>query len=258
MEKENLRTYKKDTPQYFLYKEMHENQTIGFVKQKKKEYSDLKKAKMTIKKALSLLDDFIDPSDPDLDVENSIHAYQTAEKVRKKFPDDKEFQIIGLIHDVGKVLFSFEEPSWAVVGDTYVLGCEFPKTIVYYDTLKNHPDYNKYDKNGIYKEKCGLDDLILTYGHDEYLYNVLKKNVDKHKISDKYLDVIRYHSFYPWHTEQEYKHFMNEKDKETLQNVLEFNNFDLYSKEDDTEITDEIKQYYDKLLDEYFEEELNW
>ena len=38
---------------------------------------------MTIQKALSLLDDFIDPSDPDLDVENSIHAYQTAERFVK-------------------------------------------------------------------------------------------------------------------------------------------------------------------------------
>ena len=256
-EKNELRNYEKDTPQYFLYKEMHENQTIGFVEQKKKEYGELNKKKMTIQKALSSLDDFIDPSAPDLDVENSIHAYQTAERIRKKFPNNKEFQIIGLIHDVGKVLFSFGEPSWAVVGDTYVLGCEYPKTIVYYDTLKGNPDYGKYDKNGIYGEKCGFDKLIITYGHDEYLYNVLKKNKN-HKISDKYLNVIRYHSLYPWHTEGEYKQFMNEKDKEILNDVLEFNNFDLYSKEDDTEITYEVKKYYDDLLDEYFKGELNW
>ena len=51
---------------------------------------------------------------------------------------------------------------------------------------------------------------------------------------------------------------MNEKDKEILNDVLEFNNFDLYSKEDDTEITYEVKKYYDDLLDEYFKGELNW
>ncbi len=258
MENGNLRTYEKDTPQYFLYKEMHEKQTLDLVKEKRNNYGKCDKCKMTIQKALSLLDDFIDPSDPDLDVENSIHAYQTAERVRKKFPDDKEFQIIGLIHDVGKVLFSFDEPSWCVVGDTYVLGCKFPKSIVYYDTLLNSPEYGRFDENGIYNEKCGLDNLILTYGHDEYLYNVLKNNVGKHKISDKYLDVIRYHSFYPWHTEGEYKQFLNKKDEETLKNVLEFNNFDLYSKEDDTEITEEVKEYYNKLLDEYFDGELDW
>ena len=143
---------------------------------------------------------------------------------------------------MGKVLFSFGEPSWLVVGDTYVLGCKFPESIVYYDTLKKHFDYLKYDKNGIYEEGCGLDKLVLSYGHDEYLYNVLKGNKN-HRISDRYLDVIRYHSFYPWHTEGEYKQFMNEKDEEILRDVLEFNNFDLYSKEDDIEvITPEIKQ----------------
>ena len=254
---QKLRTYEENTPQYFLYKEMHEKQTINFVRDKKEEYGKCDKKKMTINHALSLLDDFIDPSDPDLDVPNSIHAYQTAERVRKKFPNDKEFQIIGLIHDVGKVLFSFGEPSWAVVGDTYVLGCDFPKNIVYYDTLKGSEDYNKYDKNGIYQEGCGLDNLTLSYGHDEYLYNVLKNNKN-HKLSDKYLDVIRYHSFYPWHAEGEYKHLTNDKDKEILKNVLEFNNFDLYSKEDDTVIDVHVKSYYSDLLNEYFFDELEW
>jgi len=67
-----------------------------------------------------MMDDFIDPSDPDLDVENSIHAYKTAERIRKKYPNDYELQIIGLIHDLGKVLFYFGEPNWTVVGDTYI------------------------------------------------------------------------------------------------------------------------------------------
>ena len=163
MKSDKLRNYEEGTSQYFLYKEMHENQTIELVKEKKRKYGQLDQRRMTIQKALSLMDEFIDPSDPDLDVENSVHAYQTAERVRKKYPENKEFQIIGLIHDVGKVLFSFGEPSWLVVGDTYVLGCKFPESIVYYDTLKKHFDYLKYDKNGIYEEGCGLDKLVLSY-----------------------------------------------------------------------------------------------
>jgi inositol oxygenase len=55
-----------------------------------------------------MMDDFIDPSDPDLDVPNSIHAYQTAERIRKKHPEDKELQIAGLIHDLGKFYFLME------------------------------------------------------------------------------------------------------------------------------------------------------
>jgi len=257
MAKSELRNYEINTPQYFLYKEMHENQTLDYVLNKKKEYSVLNNFKMTIKEALKKMDTFIDPSDPDVDVENSIHAYQTAERIRKEHPEDKELQIIGLIHDLGKVLFDFDEPNWVIVGDTYVVGCEFPKSIVYYDTLKNNSDFDKYDKLGIYEYGCGLDNLNITFGHDEYLYQVLKQNYN-HYISERYLDIIRYHSFYPWHTGNDYYCFMKEKDNKILKDVLDFNSFDLYSKEDPIEITDEVKQYYDKLLDKYFEGDLLW
>ena len=72
------------------------------------------------------------------------------------------------------------------------------------------------------------------------------------------MKVIRYHSFYPWHTYNEYKQFMNENDNQILKDVNEFNQFDLYSKEDDVNISDSTKEYYDKLLDEYFFGELKW
>ena len=252
-----LRKYELNTPQYLLYKQMHENQDLDYVLKIKTKYSEKIKTKMSIKEVLKMMDTFIDPSDPDLDVPNSIHAYQTAERIRKKYPQNKELQITGLIHDLGKILFMFEEPNWSIVGDTYVVGCEYPKSIVYYDTIKENKDYNKYDKIGIYKYGCGLDNLHLSYGHDEYLYNVLKEN-NSHKLTDKYLDIIRYHSFYPWHTGNDYYHFMNEKDKKTLKNILDFNSFDLYSKEDDINISDETKEYYNELLDEYFPEDLFW
>ena len=253
-----LRVYKKGSKQYELYREMHENQDLHYVKKKYLEYNKLDNCEMSIQIALSLLDKFIDPSDPDLDVPNSIHAYQTAERIRKKYPDNKELQIVGLIHDLGKVLFSLDEPQWAVVGDTYVVGCEFPKSIVCYETLVQNNDYGKYNKNGIYEEGCGLDKLYITFGHDEYLYRVLQLNKDKHKLSQKSMDIIRYHSFYPWHSENEYSQFMKESDKEILKNVIDFNNFDLYSKDDDTDITYEIKKYYDNILNEYFNDELKW
>ena len=259
---DKLRTFEDNSSQNLFYREMYKNQTLEFSKKKRLQYNKLnntirKENMMSIKKALSLLDNFIDPSDPDLDIPNSVHAYMTAERIRKKFPDNKELQIVGLIHDLGKVLFTFNEPSWTVVGDTYVLGTEFPNTIVFNNELIHSPDFNKYKGLGIYKENCGIDNLILSYGHDEYLYTVLKNN-NNHKISDKYLKVIRYHSFYPWHKCNEYKQFMNEDDYQVLKDVKEFNQFDLYSKEDDINISDSTKEYYDKLLDEYFFGELKW
>lgn len=253
----SLRVYEKYSPQYFFYKEQHENQTLDYVKKKKEQYNLLRNKRMTIKKVLQMMDLVVDPSDPDVLFENSIHAYQTAERIRREYPDNKELQIVGLIHDLGKILCLFDEPNWSIVGDTFVLGCKFPKTIVYYETLSKNPDFWKYDKLGIYDKHCGLENLFISFGHDEYLYQVLKQN-NNHKLSEKYMDVIRYHSFYPWHTDGEYRQFMIEKDIETLKDVLQFNEFDLYSKEDDTIISSDIKLYYDKLLDEYFCGELWW
>ena len=145
-----LRTYEQDTRQCELYRNMYKHQDLDYVLKMKQKYSKLNNIKMSINKALSLLDDFVDPSDPDVDEPNSVHAYQTAERIRKKYPYDKEYQIIGLIHDLGKVLFKFGEPDYAVVGDTFVVGCLLPETIVFYNEITNHPD-KKNSLLGIYK-----------------------------------------------------------------------------------------------------------
>ena len=254
----SLRTYEQDTKQCELYRNMYKNQDLDYVLKMKHKYSKLDNVKMSMNNALSLLDNFIDPSDPDVDEPNSVHAYQTAERIRKKYPDDKEYQLIGLIHDLGKVLFTFGEPDYAVVGDTYVVGCKLPKTMVYYNETKGHPD-RENTILGIYKEGCGLDNLNISFGHDEYLYQVMKQNKNNHNISENYWDIIRYHSFYPWHDKKSYSYFMNELDIEKYRLVKEFNHFDLYSKEDtNLEITDSIKKYYDDLLNEYFKGELQW
>jgi inositol oxygenase len=249
-----LRTYNTNTREYFLYKEMHEKQTLEFVEGKLKQYNKLDNEIMDIKTVLSLMDNFIDPSDPDLDEPNSVHAYQTAERIRKKYPNNYALQVTGLIHDLGKILFRFNEPPWAVVGDTYVVGCKHAKSIVYYDTLPK----DKYSKIGIYKENIGISNLKLSFGHDEYLYSVLKNN-KTHKLPEKYWNIIRFHSFYPWHEGKDYKHFMNKTDINLMEDVLHFNQFDLYSKTDtDFKLTDNIKTYYDDLLHDFFPEKLKW
>ena len=73
-----------------------------------------------------------------------------------------------------------------------------------------------------------------------------------------YQKIIRYHSLYPWHTGGAYRHLMTDSDWETYYNVLAFNTYDLYSKTDEFVLTDEIKEYYDKLLAKYFPEPLIW
>ena len=140
--------------------------------------------KMSISEVLLKLDNFIDISDPDITLPNSIHAYQTAEAIRKdKYPD--WFQLTGLIHDLGKIMYlkgcdddgtSIKE-QWGIVGDTFIVGCKIPDCIVYPEFNMDNLDYNNYNTElGIYKEKCGLFNVECSWGHDEYLYQVLKHN----------------------------------------------------------------------------------
>ena len=63
----------------------------------------------TILDALDKLNDLVDESDPDIDLPNSVHAFQTAERIRAEHPDKEWFQLTGLIHDLGKVIFRLPE-----------------------------------------------------------------------------------------------------------------------------------------------------
>lgn len=76
----------------------------------------------------------MDESDPDVDLPNIVHAFQTAERIRVDYPDLDWFHLTGLIHDVGKVMAFYGEPQWAVVGDTFVVGCDWGEDVVYRDT----------------------------------------------------------------------------------------------------------------------------
>jgi inositol oxygenase len=91
--------------------------------------------------------------------------------------------------------------------------------------------------------------------------------------------MIRYHSFYPWHRENQYQNLMNESDKEQLHAVRAFNRespfvfydsftwrekpltmtaYDLYSKSDEPPSVEKLKPYYMGLIQKYFPEEIEW
>ena len=59
--------------------------------------------KATILDALEKLNDLVDESDPDVDIPNIVHAFQTAERIRQEHPNQDWFHLTGLIHDLGKV-----------------------------------------------------------------------------------------------------------------------------------------------------------
>lgn len=75
-------------------------------------------------------------------------------------------------------------------------------------------------KYGMYKPKCGINNLLMSWGHDEYLYRVLVHN--NTKLPKEALTMIRYHSFYPWHAGGDYMHFCTKEDMEMLKWINEF------------------------------------
>lgn len=80
-------------------------------------------------------------------------------------------QVTGLVHDLGKLLFFFgSQGQWDVVGDTFVVGCKFSDKVIYPETFENNPDSRDpvYSTEcGVYKPHCGLDNVLLSWGHDE-------------------------------------------------------------------------------------------
>jgi inositol oxygenase len=238
-----------------FYRENHAKQTLEFVLAKKAEYTPLAKQQMGVWAAMEYLNSLVDDSDPDTDLSQIEHAMQTAEAIRAD-GHPRWFVLTGLIHDLGKMLCPFGEPQWAVVGDTFPVGCAYSDKIVYPEFFEANPDAAKPElqtKLGIYSEGCGLDNIHLSWGHDEYLYHVTKKYLPE---PAQYM--IRYHSFYPAHREGAYQELMNDHDREMFGWVKKFNPYDLYSKGHSRPDAVALMPYYKELINEYFPEEIGW
>ncbi|XP_065890501.1 inositol oxygenase-like [Dysidea avara] len=243
------------------YRKMHTFQTVDFVRQKLSYWGKMDKVQMTLMDAILMLDNLVDESDPDIDLPNSVHAFQTAERIREAYPGQEYdwFHLTGLIHDAGKVLALWGEPQWAVVGDTNPVGCQFSNTIVFPKLFKQSLDYSNplYNtKYGMYSPNCGLRNILMSFGHDEYLYRVLTSN--NCKLPEEALYMIRYHSFYPWHTHGSYQYLCDDTDKKMLPWVQSFNKFDLYSKADHLPDRDALMPYYQGLINKYIPGEICW
>ncbi len=238
-----------------FYRLNHRYQTLDFVLAKKRQYLPLAQRKMGIWEAMEYLNTLVDDSDPDTDLSQIQHLLQTAEDIRAD-GHPRWFILTGLIHDLGKILCLWDEPQWAVVGDTFPVGCRYSDKIVYPEFFRDNPDMQiaEYQtENGIYEPGCGLDNVHLSWGHDEYLYNVVKEY-----LPESGLAMIRYHSFYPAHTEGAYQHLMNDHDRELFAWVRAFNPYDLYSKSHQPPNVAQLRPYYEDLIAEFFPPTLNW
>ena len=129
-----------------FYRLNHKYQTLDFVKQNKANYLKFDKKEMPIWDAFDFLNQLVDDSDPDTDLDQMQHLLQTSEAIRNDGHPDW-MVLVGLIHDMGKVLCLFGEPQWAVVGDTFPVGCAYSDKIVYSEFFAANPDF----KNELYR-----------------------------------------------------------------------------------------------------------
>jgi inositol oxygenase len=223
--------------------------------QKKNDYLQFNKKEMPVWNAFDFLNQLVDDSDPDTEMDQLQHLLQTSEAIRRDGHPDWMI-LTGLMHDMGKVLCLFGEPQWAVVGDTFPVGCSYSQKIVYPEFFKNNPDFNNDTYNsqyGVYEKGCGLRNVHMSWGHDEYVYYMLKDY-----IPEEGLYMLRYHSFYAWHREGEYDYLLDDHDREMLKWVNLFNPYDLYSKSPSPPNLKELKPYYEDLIKKYLPETLRF
>jgi len=262
-----FRNYYKDDPIAHAvrehYRKMRSRQTVEYVQRMKKKYLTFDKP-MQVWEAMEKLNALVDVSDPDLTLPNVHHLIQAAEGAREAGEPDW-MQLVALIHDLGKVMYLWgcdedgtsQSEQWGLVGDIFVAGCRLPETCVYPEFNELNPDMHDERYNtalGIYSAGCGLDNLQLAWGHDEYLYKVLKHHPGN-KIPEQGMVAIRYHSFYPWHTGGSYSELENAKDKQYKQWVKAFNRFDLYTKRPEVFDLDGMKEYYQPVIEKYLGKE---
>ncbi|MBC7923325.1 MAG: inositol oxygenase [Ferruginibacter sp.] len=237
----------RDTVREF-YRLNHQYQTYDFVRAKEREFLRFDKREMPVWGALEYLNTLVDDSDPDTDLDQLQHLMQTSEAIRADGHPDW-FVLTGFLHDLGKVLCLFGEPQWAVVGDTFPVGCGFSDRVVYPEFFASNPDaqHETYrTPYGVYAPNCGLRNVHLSWGHDEYLYQLTKDH-----LPEPALYMIRYHSFYAQHRENAYDHLMDDHDRAMFAWVRKFNPYDLYSKSPKPPVVAELKPYYEDLIAKY-------
>lgn len=241
------------------YRKMRMYQTYDYVQRMKTKYLTYDKPLM-LWDAMERLNELIDVSDPDLDLPNVQHLIQSAEAIRADGRPDW-MQLVGLIHDLGKVMFLWgsdedgtsQAEQWGLVGDVFVVGARLPETCVYPEFNQLNPDMQNASyqtDNGIYEPGCGLDQLQLAWGHDEYLYQVLT-NHPGNKIPLEGMVMVRYHSFYPWHEGGSYASLESPIDAKYKEWIKDFNRYDLYTKSQTIYDLEEIKAYYLPIAEKY-------
>lgn len=217
------------------YRQMRTNQCLSFSRAmaaKWGAFGSRPDSRLTVRQALMACDSFVDRSDPDTTLPNSVHMLQAAEACRAAGKPEW-FQLCALLHDIGKLMYMWgspeegsggraSDPQWALGGDTWVVGAPIPDCAVYPQFNSLNPDAGAFaGPTGMYAPGCGIMNAEFAWGHDEYAYLWAKHN--KVPLPPEGFAILRLHSCYPWHTGKAYRELMAPGDEALEAAVIDFN-----------------------------------
>jgi inositol oxygenase len=237
-----------------FYERHNTGQTLESARERKRHYAGRRLGRATVWERFARLASVHDASDADLEGMSQLgHALQTANAIRRDGLGE-DWIVLGLIHDLGKLLIEHGEAPEFVVGDIHPLGCAFSPRIRFAEFLERNPDASEpafRTPHGIYVPGCGLERVTFAYGHDEYLYDVLGEQLP-HEVAW----TIRHHSFQS--VADDYVHLMDARDLRLRESHLKpFARYDLYTK-DPHDVNDAHLEEYRALLERRFPTPIDW
>jgi inositol oxygenase len=88
------------------------------------------------------------------------------------------------------------------------------------------------------------------------------EKVPEKRMPEEAISMIRFHSFYPWHspkgTGRGYLHLANEKDWRMLPMLKALQKADLYSKSPNMPSVEELEVFYGDLISKHFGAVVRW
>jgi inositol oxygenase len=252
-----FRVYTSGTSVEDHYRQMRTHQNLAFSRRMVEKWGGSfgarPNSRLTVKEALMACDSFVDRSDPDTTLPNSVHMLQAAEACRAAGKPEW-LQLCALLHDIGKLMHLWgspaegsggkaTDPQWALGGDTWVVGAPIPDCAVFPHLNALNADAGAHPgPTGIYAPRCGIMSVEFAWGHDEYAYLWARHN--KVPLPPEGFAILRLHSCYPWHTGKAYRELMAPGDEALEAAVIDFNQFDLYTKASSVPVLEDVWPHY--------------
>lgn len=223
------------------YRRFWSKQCVSYVMNMRQRYATLDRGMLTIKEALDLSK--LLPADPFTVSLSSASAcrptpslrallFATAELARSTgHPDWVQF--VALIHGLATVLKfidfitdaeSNSDFDWTISVDSAIVGCTFPETSTHSELHCFSPDSgdSRYQSVvGRYKRHIGLENVLLSWTGNEYLYYMLKNNNDVVLPDDAY-SLLKLYPLLEWHSNGFHSVLANEVDNDLKQSVKDF------------------------------------